>query len=407
MTPKRRREYSPSEIEALHDRLDIRLRRFGLETQPKVAARVLELVQNPDAQLRDYAEAIRADWSITGRLLRMANSAFYAQRTPVTKVERALVVLGTERTKAIALGFYLSRLAPGSPHREFSRALWGESVYRATLCSQLARTHCPHLSAEAFVVGLMLDCGQPLMAQLVGDEYLTLVSEANSPGKLFALEYDRLECTHIDIFSVLARRWKLPRLLTRPVIWHHTLPPVGKSSDPTVLLHRLAYYVGALQLSADGKPKGEAPLATIADRLFEISSEDLNRACRAASAEYDGLLNMFDEVAKRLGDVESVSEAVHAQLVDLLDEQLSRSIRLETRGGAEKFSINGQTVEIEPGRTGEIAAYISSDTGQRLLSCTINPNKEEPEVIARLLGLDEAPAEDISDLIRLMRAMAA
>jgi HD-like signal output (HDOD) protein len=404
---RRRRELSPPEVESLYARLEQRLQTTGVETQPQVAARILELAQNPATQLKDYADAIRADWNITGRVLRMANSAFYAQRQPVTKLERALVVLGTERTKAIALGFYLSRLAATGIEREFSRRVWGESVYRGALCSQLAKVHCPQLAGEAFIVGLMLDCALPMMPGLAGAAYAELYAEAGSPGKLFALEYDRLEQTHVDVFAVLARRWKLPRLLVRPVLWHHTLPPVGASSDPTVLLHRLAYYAGSIQLSPQGVPKQEAPQASVANRLFEISSDNLATACREAASEYDSLLAMFDDVAGRMGDMESVTDAVRVQLVELLDEQFARALRMETRGGVERYSVAGQIVEVEPGRVGEVAAYITTEAGQRLLSCTVNPMRDGPEVIARLLGLEDVPAQEMGDLVRVMRAIAA
>lgn len=403
----RRREFNAGQVEELHDRLERRLNNVGLETQPEVAGRILSLVQQPDAQIKDYAEAIRSDWTIAGRILRMANSAFYAQRTPVTKLERALIVLGTERTKAIALGFYLSRMASTTPARQVSRRVWSQSVYRATLCHQLARAACPHLASEAFVVGLMLDCGQPLIAQLEGSRYLELIEEANSPGKLFALEYDRLEFTHVDVFAVLARKWKLPRLLARPVVWHHTLPPVGRSSDPTVLLHRLAYYVGAIQLADDAMPKHDAPLSTIADRLFEIPSDDLGAICRVAAREYKSTMTAFEHIADEIPDIEALADSVRMQLMELLDEQFGRSLRLETRGGVEKFNLGEQIVEVEPGRSGEVAAYITTGAGQRLLSCTVNPNKESPEVIARLLGLEETPPEELAELIRVMRVMAA
>lgn len=404
---RRRRELSPRDVEGLYARLDERLRSTGVETQASVAARIVELAQDPKAQLKDYADAIRADWNITGRVLRMANSAFYAQRQPVTKLERALVVLGTERTKALALGFYLSRMAANSPDREFSRRVWGESVYRAALCSQLARSICPNLTGEAFIVGLMLDCALPLQRQLVGPAYSELHAEAGSPGKLFALEYDRLDQTHVDVFAVLARRWKLPRLLVRPVLWHHTLPPVGRTSDPTVLLHRLAYFAGSVQLSGAGEPRHDAPQVSIANRLLDISRDNLSAACREAAAEYEGLLSIFEDVASRLGDLAKLGEAVQVQLVELLDEQFARALRMETRGGVERHSVGGQIVEVEPGRVGEVAAYITTENGQRLLSCTVNPHRDGPDVIARLLGLEDYPIEEMGELVRVMRAIAA
>lgn len=419
--PLRRCECSPVQVEALHDHLESRLRRVGVESVPSVAGHVLELAQNSESTLKEYAKAVRADWNLSGRVLRMANSAFYAQRSPVTTLERALVVLGTERTKAIALGFYLSRLANTSGDRLFTRKVWGESVYRAALCEQLARVYCPALTGEAFIVGLMLDAGQPIMMHLLGSKYRQVVDEAGSPAKLFALEHDRLECTHVDVLAALARRWKLPRLIVRPLLWHHTLPPVGQSGDPAVLLHRLAYYAGSIQLGAGQlgmNPIGSNPLAgdlprsapaqlSTAVRLFELPIERLEEVCGATSTEYQSVLGLFDDVAQRLDDLENIGDRVRVQLVELMDDQLARALRMETRGGAEHLIVAGQNVEIEPGNGNQVAAYISTDDGQRLVSCTVNPHRESPESIARLLGIEDAMPHEVGELVRVMRRVAA
>lgn len=405
---KRRRDITAHELDALHARLDKALDRVGLETMPKVAARLLELSGNPDAQIRDYAEAVKTDWALTGRLMRLANSAFFSQRQPVTRLDRALVVLGVERTKAICLGFYLSRSASLAGVRDAARKVWGQSVYRAGLASALAKVQCPSLVPEAFIIGLMLDCGQPLMVRLMGDEYEALMRTNPSPSKLYAAEFDLLPYTHVDAVTVLARRWKFPPLLARPIAWHHTLPPVGNTTDPVVMLQRLAYYVGAIQLDeASNQPAHKAPLTTIADKLFEIRPSELEGVVRSANREYAQTSMLFSDVGEPLGDVESVADAVQSQLVEIMDEQLERTVRAESRGGPEHLRICGTDIEVEPARDGEVIAYISGADGERLVSCTVNPAKETPESIGRLLGLDEATPGDLFELMRVIQGMAA
>lgn len=405
---KPRRDITSAELDAHRQRLDAHLDRVGLETMPQVAARLLELAADPNAQIREYVDAIKTDWALTGRVLRLANSAFYAQRQPVTRLDRALIVLGVERAKAICLGFYLSRAAAGAGARQIARRVWGRSVYRANLCSALARVHCPHLSAEAFIVGLMLDCGQPLLARIVGDQYISLFEEHPAPAKLYAAEFDALEFTHLDVVNALTRRWKFPAVLARPIAWHHTLPPVGKTNDSVVLLQRLAYYVGAIHLEdSSNRPAARAPLTGIADRLFEIGSSELEGVVHAANREYLQTVAVFGEVAEAVTDIDAVADAVQSQLVQIMDEQLERTVKAENRGGPEKLSISGTHVEVEPGRNGEVIAYINGSDGERLLSCTVNPTKETPDSVGRLLGLEDATPGDLLDLMRVMQSMAA
>ena len=72
---KPRRDITSAELDAHRQRLDAHLDRVGLETMPQVAARLLELAADPNAQIRDYVDAIKTDWALTWRVRRLANSA--------------------------------------------------------------------------------------------------------------------------------------------------------------------------------------------------------------------------------------------------------------------------------------------------------------------------------------------
>ncbi len=404
---KPRRDLSANELETLHDRISRMLDKIGLETQPKVALRVLKLAQDPGARVQDWADAVRTDWALTGRLLKLANSAFYAQRAPVTKLERALVLLGTERTKAVCLGFYLSRAATPSGVKELTRRIWGQSVYRASLASALAKVSCPTLVGEAFVVGLMLDCAVPLMARLLGEDYLKLHDAADSPAKLFAAEFDRLEFTHTDVAATLARRWKLPTVLARPIVWHHAPPPTHHAADSVAALQRIGYYAGSLRLSPDGLPRSDEPLHAVAGKLFELPAGGLAAVISAAGNEYQATIEMFSHIGDRVEEIDAVADSVQMQLTEMMDLQIERAIRLESRGGVERLNLCGHTIEVEPGSNGEVIAYISGEKGERLLSCTVRPQNETADSIRRKLGLEDAGDTDMWQLMRVIQAMAA
>jgi hypothetical protein len=266
---------------------------------------------------------------------------------------------------------------------------------------------CPQLVAEAFIVGLMLDCGQPLMSRLVGPSYLSLRSSQESPTKLFTAEFGTLEYTHVDVAAGMMRLWKMPGLLARPITWHHSLPQAGKTSDAAAMLQRLAYYVGAVQLSPAGVPTQSAPLPSMANRLFEIDSADLTDLIAKATAEYRSTIELFSDVGDPVGGVESIAEAVQAQLIVLMDEQLGRALHAETRGGPQKMVVSGQNIEIEPGKDGDVIAIISGSDGTPIISCTVKPATDGPDVLCSRLGLEGVDAHEMDGLMTAVRAMAA
>jgi hypothetical protein len=275
----------------------------------------------------------------------------------------------------------------------------------------MAKVSCPHLSPEAFVVGLMLDCGQPIMSRVFGAKYDALIAANPGPEEAFRAESAMLEFTHVDLVVALSRRWKLPAVLAGPICTHHTMPPVGKSTDPCVLLHRLAYYVGAMRLG-DGIEHAcvenqAARTSSITQRLFEVLPTEVDGVVRLAVTSYEGIMSVFADMAETIKDLELLQDAVHNQLVELLDRQMQRAVEAESRGGTESLEVCGQHIEVEPGRGGEVIAYINGTGGQRMISCTVSPMRETPESIGRMLGLEDAPPGQLLELMRVMQQMAA
>jgi HD-like signal output (HDOD) protein len=412
---KPRRDIPAGQVPELLDRINKELDRLGVETQPKVAMKLIELSGRADAQVLDYYEVVRTDAALTGRILRLANCAMFALRQPCTRLDRALIILGLERAKAISLGFYLSRAASGGPGptkpaiRDLSRRVWGQSVYRACLATCMARARCPAQAPEAFVIGLMLDAGQALIPRVLGERYERFWGEHPQPQRLFEAEWHTLPFTHVDVAAALCRRWRLPALLARPIAGHHALPPDDAVPDAGTVLHRIACYAGSVSLDpATDQPTQRAPMLATAERVLKVTPGDLEKIVKAAGEEYGAAMACFADVAETLPDLEARSDAVRAQLVEALDEQMQRAIKAETRTTSEKLRVGGHEVELEHARDpGEIVAYINGADGERLVSCTVNPSRETTDAIGHMLGLDDAPEDEVVELVRVMRLMAA
>lgn len=382
-----RSSLSAGEIDALHERLARQLDRIGIETQPEVAARLLELATDPEAGMGDFADAIRHDVAITGRLLRMVNSAFYAQREPVTRIDRACVLLGLQRLRAVALGFYLSRAAATDSAQVISRRVWGQSVFRACLAFELVNQTDPAIAAEAFVCGLMVDAGIPLAYQLLGEPYERLFNECPQPATFARREADEFPYTHVDLITCLAQRWKLPELLAKPLAWHHIRPACSDRSDPVSVLQRAAYFVGILAIDPDADaPVGEAPMPSTAEAVLGIGRDGLARAAAAATEQYAGTITMFDDIAETVRDTGSLAQRAHLQLVRVIDDTLAS----EAAAGpaVQRFTLSGRVVEVELGQTGVVMGYLCDERGARLCSATFDLDDISATRLAYALGLD-------------------
>ncbi len=105
-----------------------------MPSSPALAARILELAEDPDSTVDQFADLIQMDPALAARLLRMTNSAAFGQRQQVTTIQRAVSLLGINRVRTVSLGFqlvgHLGRLG-GCPFD--MKQFWQHSLLRACL----------------------------------------------------------------------------------------------------------------------------------------------------------------------------------------------------------------------------------------------------------------------------------
>ncbi len=400
---KVRAQLSAGEVELVLNALSDRLAECAISTQPEVAAKVLSLVQKRDTSMAEFSKVVRSDQTLSARMLRLANSAHFAQRQPVTSIDRACVLLGMERLRSLCLGFYISRGA-ADPSHELSRKVWGQSLFRACLASELATRSGLGLAPEAFVVGLMLDVGTPLMAKLLGDPYKAILDIPETPARKFRREFEELTFTHVDVATALIRYWKLPDLLAKPIERHHQKPMAAAPRDDMNRLHKIAYYVGSLDLDSGGLPvKRTAPMPEIARGVLNLGEAELTEAITLAKAEYGNVYTTFSDVAEALSNLDALAARAHEKLADELE---ARVLQATTDVPPEQFDFPHGTIEIERAEESTIA-YLRDSKGERLVAYRFDPAKESPTALLHHLGIDGASADDVQRLAAHLSRLAA
>lgn len=382
---KPRCQLTQAEVTAIRKELCHNLRRMGVPSRPEVAARVLKLIADPDASLVELARTVGSDAALAGRVLRLANSAIFGQRTPVASLERAAVLLGAERLKVIALGFSLATAA--GKREEFSRRLWGQSLFRACLAQGLARQVLPGRTAEAFVVGLMLDAGLPVLVSWLGAPAERIVREEAFPAAQYQREEQELPFTHVDVVSAMLTLWGFPDVLADPVVHHHCVP-AGPPENEQAWMRSVAWCVGSLRLDIE-PTSGNVPMPEGGPdpAMLGLSSAQLVQAIRLAADEYRVLLEMFRTVAEVL-DPWMLIHSAHVQLVDVVDQTMLAGLVPDSRRGPVAMVLAGRRIEIEPAGEGQATAYLSDANGRRLISHTFDPAREAPRVVLESLGID-------------------
>ncbi len=133
---------------------------YSLPALSPVAMKLVRLASIENITIDDLSAVIEKDPSLTVRLLRLANSAFFRAGDPVTTIGQAITVTGLTRLRIMALSlslrdtFPLGRVGP-LDYEEF----WKASLYQALIAKSLAQRLRTCKPDEAFIGGLILEIG--------------------------------------------------------------------------------------------------------------------------------------------------------------------------------------------------------------------------------------------------------
>jgi len=138
----------------------------SLPSPPRIHLEVCAALRH-NAGLAELAKIIDGDVALTAKLIHIVNSAFFAQGAPVTTVQRALSLLGTDVVRGLLLSVEVFRGFEGSPE-QLARidALRKHSTFVATLARNLASKE---MSGDAFVAGMLHDIGELVLASIGRD----------------------------------------------------------------------------------------------------------------------------------------------------------------------------------------------------------------------------------------------
>lgn len=250
---------------------------LDLPSLPTVVAKIVELVDNPKTNARTLARLISSDPALTARILKLANSAYYGFPRRIGTINLAIVVLGFNSLRDLAVSASIvDRLNqdPGSPRFEMGR-FWDHSLGVAIAARMLLKLGSARVVGEAFVAGLLHDIGRLVIVRYMPREYTQITALVEQQGlALWEAERQVLQMDHAQIGALLCRYWHLPESLCEAINWHHNPQGQEKPELLTALVHVADELVRYCE--GQGNPEGNSrPLADeIANELGMRRTED-------------------------------------------------------------------------------------------------------------------------------------
>lgn len=195
-----------------------------------VLGKINAMSRQMETSPRDLVRVIMLDPTLTGKVLKLVNSSFYGLSRRVQTLAQAVVYLGVNTVRNLAIStavlstvFMREKRSPLDPE-----AFWRHCLATAVGSRLLAGRQ--RMSAEevetCFIAGLLHDVGKILLIRTDPARYSMVLHESRQLG--VTLEFAELAhfgVTHCQAGGALAQHWQLDRMLTGAIAHHHDQCP--------------------------------------------------------------------------------------------------------------------------------------------------------------------------------------
>ena len=292
-----------------------------VRTIPPVLNALLAELENSESSRAAMAKIISQDISLTARLLRVSNSAYYRRQNEVTTVQQAIGILGTRAVMALSLSVSLFEMTGGLERSGLIdlKELWRHNLEVAVLSSQIAGHIKGIQPEEAFACGLLHDLGIVFFVQMMPTEYAEVLRLAANNDRLEQIEKEIMGITHSQAGAQVASAWNLPAIFAEAIANHHAgnIEPRDNSESSIWKVINLAHRYSRHGIDLNSI----VSIENIKNRLILLENMGLKPETMASLlAEFsDRVINMASYLDIDIGDPWSLFSRANAELGELYD----------------------------------------------------------------------------------------
>lgn len=240
-----------------------------LVSLPEVCIRVNEMMDDPVVNATDIGKVISQDASLTARLLKIVNSAFYGFQARIDTVSRAVTVIGLRELRGLVLAASAVESFSKLPNDVLNLVnFWRHSVYCGVVAQLLAQK-CNVLHSERlFIAGLLHDIGKLVITNKMVKESREVIQRVEQK-KFFDFDAEQaiLGFDHAEVGGELLKEWNMPESLCNSVQYHHR---PRAAMDPSIEIC-IVHIANILTIRAEHGVSENGDIQPIDDVAFEMT----------------------------------------------------------------------------------------------------------------------------------------
>lgn len=195
----------------------------GMPAFPKSVQRILELTRDVNCAAKDLVQVIDKDPVVTVKILRVVNSAYYSLPKQITSINHAVVYLGFNTIKNLALSIAAIGMLPKDNAAGFDGQQYLiHSLATASIAKQLATRVDGADPMDCFIAGLLHDFGKVVFAQFMPTEFRLALDISRETQTSLHLSLRRLiGADHALVGAMLIEKWRFAPNLIETIRHQH------------------------------------------------------------------------------------------------------------------------------------------------------------------------------------------
>jgi HD-like signal output (HDOD) protein len=211
---------------------------------PQIIPKLQAVLANPDASIKDVIELLKVDISISAKILRFANSSYFAGSTPANGLDEAIQRVGfREINRLVSIAVSKGVLGIALPaYNKKEGEMMEIALYCAEIMQVLAKKIEPERGDTYYTAGLFHGIGKLVINQYLKSRGLVLYGsvhdeDAPTPDVIPEIERNVLGFDNAEAAAAFLSLWKFPQDIVEPI--RHQLTPAACTPIPkiTMALH--------------------------------------------------------------------------------------------------------------------------------------------------------------------------
>ncbi len=207
-----------------------------LPSVPRIYSELTKALAEETTGVEDIAKIIRKDIAMSAKVLQLVNSAFFNQASTISSTEQAVVRLGLQMVKNLALAIEVFQNSESAKiARGFSiEAAQNHAFQTAALAREIISDKS--LSEDVFMAAILHDIGKLVLAKELPEKFEAAQSLAAAEQQpLHIAEKQLFGVTHAEIGGYLLGIWGLPYPIVEAVANHHEPARVPRRTESGIL----------------------------------------------------------------------------------------------------------------------------------------------------------------------------